>query len=100
MSNNTFTTVSPGTVVDCRQADELELQVTGLSGGDTITVGRSLDKIHYVDAELLTSTLDPADNPVVADGIFVLLNGACHLDFTQSGSASTPKITVRITTDG
>lgn len=86
-----------GTIAqDVRAFGLAEVQVTGLSGGDTISFTRSLTCTGtYLP---LTGYYDQngggAYATVAADNIVLLRGGGC-LKNTKTGSASTPTITIR-----
>jgi hypothetical protein len=94
LNGSTFGAWTTGaTAQDLRYISSGELQVYGLSGGDTIAVTRSIDGTHYVAQSLTSNTLTVVAT-ISADGIYAFPGGG-YLKWTQTGSASTPTITLR-----
>lgn len=88
-----FTLADTARVLDLREEEETEFQVSGLSGGDTIAVTRSFDAVNYVPHFLLTNMLDSATT-IGADNIYQC-SAAGYLKFAKTGTASTPTISIR-----
>lgn len=90
MSQNTFTkqevTASAPVEFNCRLAEEVEVQIISLSGGDSLAVARSLDGENYVDYPMLDTELE-TQTSFTAAGIYTVAGGA-WLRFTKTGSAS------------
>jgi hypothetical protein len=81
------------TPYDARLYGSAEAQVTGLSGGDTIAFTRSLDGTNYATVSWIDQTF-ATGSTISANGIYSFPGGG-YLKWTQTGSASTPTVTVR-----
>lgn len=82
---SSFSLTTPATI-DCRSTDEVEIQITALAGGDTITVTRSLDNVTFFNQMVA--------GPIAANTLYTEQAGG-YIKFTKTGSASTPTITIR-----
>jgi hypothetical protein len=81
------------TAQDLRNYGSAEVQVAGLSGGDTIAFTRSLDGTNYKAVSWIDQSF-ATGSTVSADGIYSLPGGG-YLKWTKTGAASTPTVTVR-----
>lgn len=83
---------SDATAQDMRAYADAEVQISGLTGGDTITFTRSIDGTNYVTT---TYFADAGTGTVIsANGIYGLA-GFGYLKWSKAGTASTPTITIR-----
>lgn len=79
---------------DMTNFETVEIQVAGLSGGDSIAITRTLDGSAYV-AQTGISTADLSTvASITADGIYAFTGGG-NLKWAKTGSASTPTVTIR-----
>jgi len=90
---SSFTLAATPMMVDLREEEETEFQVTGLSGGDTIAVTRSFDKVGFAPMMVFNGVFDSFTS-IAADHIYSC-PAAGYLTFTKTGTASTPTISVR-----
>jgi hypothetical protein len=103
MSRHNRTKVTPvaGTPqqVNCQEADLVEVHISGLSGGDSIAVTRSLSEdADYVSWPLLDGEYNPVTS-FTAAGIYTTEGGA-WLKFTKTGTAgTTTTVFVRMQSD-
>jgi hypothetical protein len=85
--------VTAGSVVDTSSFGSVNLQVQGLSGGDTLTVSRSVDGTNYVTQSGIAQDYTVVSS-IVADGIYSYPGGD-SIKYTKTGSASSPTVTLR-----
>lgn len=78
---------------DARGYGSVTIQVSGLSGGDAISVTGSLDGTNYATLTGIDTGFNLAPT-ITANGIYSY-SGGQYLKWTQTGSASTPVITIR-----
>jgi hypothetical protein len=78
---------------DVRSFSNVTLQVAGLSGGDTIAVTGSLDGTNYTALTGIDANFNLATT-ISANGIYSY-SGGQYLKYAQTGSASTPTVTIR-----
>lgn len=90
---SSFVLGSTPVTVDLREEQETEFQVTGLSGGDTITVTRSFDNVAFVPRTMFNDVFGDFTS-ITADHIYSIA-AAGYLKFTKTGTASTPTISIR-----
>lgn len=83
---------APATV-DAEESETIDVQVSGLSGGDSLAVSRSINGDTFTTAELYDMEYTTVST-ITADG-FYSAPGYAHLKFTKTGSASTPTVLVR-----
>lgn len=78
---------------DVRYYSSAELQISGLSGGDTITVSRSLDGTNFITQTWIASDFS-SGSTISANGLYTFSAGG-FLKWSKTGSASTPAVTIR-----
>jgi hypothetical protein len=78
---------------DLRSHGEAELQVAGLSGGDTISVARSLDGNNFVSATWIDQGF-ATGMTIAANGTYSFAGGG-FLRWSRIGNASAPILTLR-----
>jgi len=79
--------------VDLRLLDNAQIQISGLSGGDSITITRSLDGTNYVPQSIVGNDYSVASN-ITTNGIYTVPAGG-YLKWAKTGTASTPTVTIR-----
>lgn len=75
-------TVAAGDPQDARNYGSVTIQVSGLSGGDSIAVTGSVDGTNYL-----------IQRTIITDGIYSCLPGGMQYKYAKAGSASTPVVT-------
>lgn len=87
------TWVTGSTAQDARNYGSVTIQVSGLSGGDSIAVTGSLLGSSYAPLTGIGADFSTAAT-ITADGIYSFPGGQ-YLKWAQTGSASTPTVTIR-----
>lgn len=72
-----------------------EMQVSGLAGGDTLAVTRSLDTANFAAVSAIYDMNGEGPFAQIAEDGIYLVPGGGWLSLEQSGSASSPVITLR-----
>lgn len=85
--------ISAGSASDTSSFSSANLQVQGLSGGDTLTVTRSVDGTNYVTQSGIAQDYSVV-SAISADGIYSY-PGSGLIKYAKTGSASTPTVTLR-----
>lgn len=70
----------------------VQIQVAGLSGGDTIAITRSIDGDNYVAQSLVGSDFTVVTS-ISANGIYSAQGGG-FIKYAKTGSASTPAVSI------
>lgn len=81
------------TAQDARNYASVTLQISGLSGGDSITVTGSLDSANYVTLGWVDQIFNTGSS-ITASGIYSFPGGR-YLKWIKTGSSSTPTLTIR-----
>ena len=81
------------TSLDMRGYEAATVQVSGLSGGDVITISRSLDFITYFPVAVY-DLFGASASTISANGMYDFDAGS-YIQWTKAGGSSTPSLTVR-----
>ena len=81
------------TAQDARGYGSVTIQVSGLSGGDAISVTGSVDGVNYAALTGIDTAFNLATS-ITTNGIY-RFSGGQYLKWAQTGSASAPTITIR-----
>jgi len=83
--------LTTNTSVDLRAYNEISIQVANISGGDIITVSKSLDNVTFFQEYVSDNISEFFVDTISANGLYVFM-GSSYVKWQKTGSNSSPII--------